>query len=47
MGAVDDHTTFVLTHFSHNADGVVYDEFVPVAEQQGFIVAYDGMEIEI
>ncbi len=47
MGAVDDRTTFVLTHFSHNADGVVYDEFVPVAEQHGFIVAYDGMEIEI
>lgn len=47
MGVADEHTTFVLTHFSHNAEGVVYDEFVPIAAQEDFIVAYDGMEIEI
>ncbi len=29
------------------AEGVLYDEFVPVAAADGFIVAYDGMELDI
>ncbi len=47
MGIADEHTAFVLTHFSHNGDKAMYDEFVPIAAQEGFVVAYDGMEIEI
>ncbi len=46
-GAADDRTVWVLTHFSHNGDGVVYHEFVPIAAEKGFTVAYDGMVIEI
>ena len=46
-GAADGHTAFVLTHFSHEGDGVVYDDFVPVAAAKGFQVAYDGMVIAI
>ena len=42
-GAADAHTIFVANHFSHNGAA-------PMAEMQkrlpGFIVAYDGMEIE-
>ncbi len=42
-GAADAHTIFVANHFSHNGAA-------PMAELQkqlpGFIVAYDGMEIE-
>ena len=45
-GVADDHTVFVLNHFSHNGDGVVYDDFVKFAEKEGFKVAYDGMIIE-
>ncbi len=39
-------TNFILHHFSHNS-GYTYDEFVPVAENEGFTVAYDGMITEI
>ncbi len=45
-GAADEHTVFVLNHFSHNGEGVVYDDFVNAAEKEGFVVAYDGMVIE-
>lgn len=45
MGKVDDNTVCVINHFSHN--GIVgFDEMVPLAEKEGFIVSYDGMEIE-
>lgn len=46
VGAADDKTRFVLNHFSHNGVNVTYDEFVKIAGEVGFIVAYDGMEIE-
>ncbi len=46
-GAAGEHTVFVLNHFSHNADGVVYDDFVPIAVAKDFVVAYDGMIMEI
>ena len=45
-GVADENTKFVLNHFSHNADGVVYDDFVKFADKEGFIVAYDGMVME-
>lgn len=42
----DEKTVFCLNHFSHNG-GYTYDELVPIAEEKGFIVSYDTMEIEI
>lgn len=42
----DDSTTFIINHFSHNCK-VTYDEFVPIAEKDGFLVSFDGFEIEI
>lgn len=46
IGAADKSTVFVLNHFSHNGPDTVYDSFKPIAEKQGFIASYDGMEIE-
>ena len=45
LGCADDNTIFVLHHFSHNGK-VSYDEMVNIANKEGFIVSYDGMEIE-
>lgn len=45
MGCADSKTVFVLHHFSHNG-GAVYDDLVPVANTYGFVVSYDGLEIE-
>lgn len=44
-GHADENTIFCLNHFSHNG-GYTYDELVPIAEEKGFIVSYDGMEVE-
>lgn len=41
----DDNTIFVLNHFSHNG-GIVYDDLVPIAKDLGFLVSYDGFEVE-
>lgn len=46
LGAVDDKTKIILNHFSHNG-AAGYDELVPIAERLGFIVSYDGVEIEV
>lgn len=43
-GAADAHTVFVANHFSHN--GLVAHEKLQEV-LPGFVVAYDGMEIEI
>lgn len=45
-GLATDKTIFVVNHFSHNGKGTVYDELKPVAEKDGFIASYDGLEIE-
>lgn len=45
-GAIDDDTTLVSTHFSHNGK-VVYDKHCKEFEKQGIIMSYDGMEINI
>ena len=45
-GAADAKTVFVLNHFSHNGQ-LNHDELCKTAEKDGFIVAYDGMEITI
>ena len=44
-GSADDNTVFVLNHFSHNGN-ISYDDLVPHAQKFGFLVSYDGMEIE-
>ncbi|MCL1859750.1 MAG: MBL fold metallo-hydrolase [Oscillospiraceae bacterium] len=46
INAADDNTVFCFNHFSHNG-GKIYDELVPIAEKMGFLVSYDGMEINI
>ena len=45
MGCADKNTVFVSHHFSHHG-GTVYDDFAPVAAEKGFLVSYDGREIE-
>ncbi len=45
IGVVDDKTINVINHFSHNGK-LIYDELVPVAAADGFLVSYDGMQIE-
>lgn len=46
IGLADDKTIFCFHHFSHNG-GKIYDELVPIANEMGFLVSYDGMELEI
>ena len=46
MGLADDATAACLHHFSHNG-GATYDELVPIAAEQGLLVAYDGMTVAI
>ena len=45
MGCADKNTIFILHHFSHNGK-IIYDDLVPLATENGFLVSYDGMEIE-
>ena len=45
-GLVDKNTVYVANHFTHNS-GVTYDDMLPEAEKYGFLVSYDGMEVEI
>ncbi len=47
IGVADQNTKFILNHFSHNRKGVVYEDFLPIAQKAGFLVSYDGMEVEI
>ena len=43
-GAADEHTIFVLNHFSHNG-GASYDQMVHLAPD--FVISYDGMTVEV
>ncbi len=45
-GCADRDTVFCLHHFSHNGKAI-YDELVGPAAEMGFLVSYDGMEVEI
>lgn len=47
MGVADENTVFVCTHFSHNGVTCIYDDLVPIAENQGLTVSYDGMILNI
>ena len=44
-GLIDEKTIVVLNHFSHNGSNSNYDEFEPLAKENGFETSYDSMEI--
>lgn len=46
IGCADDATVACIHHFSHNG-GAIYDEMVPLAAEHRFLVAYDGMVLDI
>lgn len=51
IGSADDKTIFVCHHFSHNGLGApdidyTYDKFSEMIAPHGFIMSYDGMNIE-
>lgn len=46
IGAADEKTVFVVNHFSHNGYNVNYDDMTAAVKDDGFIVSYDGMEVE-
>ena len=46
MGCITQDTPYYLTHFSHNVK-LLHSEICERAEPFGFIVCYDGMDIEI
>lgn len=45
LGCADDSTVWVITHFSHNG-GILHEELEEIMKPHGFIVAYDGCEVE-
>ncbi len=47
LGLASDQSVFVLNHFSHNGKDALYDDFVTIAEKEGFLTSYDGMTVEI
>lgn len=42
----DEETIFVVNHFSHNCLYLNHDEIEKDAKKYGFLVSYDGMQIE-
>ena len=44
-GMIDSKTIVVLNHFSHNGKSACYDDFEPIAKENGFETSYDSMEI--
>jgi phosphoribosyl 1,2-cyclic phosphate phosphodiesterase len=45
-GNYKDTTISIITHFSHNNPNVGYDDMLKVAQENGFMLSYDGMIIE-
>lgn len=45
-GLANENTKFVLNHFSHNGGDAVYEDFEIIGKKYGFIISYDGLEIE-
>ena len=45
-GAADENTLFCLNHFSHNAINACYDDMKPIADENGFLLSFDGAEFE-
>lgn len=44
-GHATEKTVFVANHFSHNGENVLYDDHA-IYEAAGFVMSYDGLEIE-
>jgi len=44
LGLLDDKTICVINHFSHNGN-LNHSQICDMAEKEGFIVSYDGLEI--
>lgn len=44
LGVVNEHTRYVITHYSHNANPV-RENLEKAEKQYGVVAAYDGMEI--
>ncbi len=45
-GMANERTKFMLTHFAHSF-GPFYDDMDRIAAENGYIAAYDGLEVEI
>lgn len=46
IGLINDNTICAVSHFSHNGR-CSYEELVEIGRKENFIVAYDGLEIEV
>lgn len=46
MGMIDNKTICAVSHFSHNGM-CCYDELVQIGEKENFIIAHDGLEIDV
>ena len=46
-GIADQRTVCIATHFSHQGIDADYDRMCEHAKKYGFIISYDGLEIEI
>ena len=46
-GNYKENTVEVITHFSHNIQTIGYGDMLETAKKHGFVLAYDGLEIEI
>ena len=45
-GVTDKNTVCIVTHFSHQGIDADYDKMCAHSEKYGFIVSYDGLELE-
>lgn len=46
-GIADESAVFVLNHFSHNGVRTLYRDMSKIAEREGFIASYDGLELTV
>jgi phosphoribosyl 1,2-cyclic phosphate phosphodiesterase len=46
FGSIDSNSISIATHFSHNG-GLLHEELEDELSRYGFIVAYDGMVLNI
>lgn len=47
LGLLRKDSKIVLNHFSHNGGHVLYSDLTSIVKDLGFIVSFDGMELEI
>ena len=47
MGAADENTKFMCTHISHFGGKDTHEYLGKIAADNGLILAYDGLEVEI